>query len=75
MRQLFLLLCLSGLTCLAQSSNPVLLSAGNSNPFPLSVAPGQVLTLFVETGTILAPVALSDLSASRFLARLARLIL
>jgi uncharacterized protein (TIGR03437 family) len=63
MRQLFFSFLLSGLTCLAQSSNPVLLSAGNVNPFPLSVAPGQVLTLFVQTGTILAPVTPSDVSA------------
>jgi len=64
MRQLFFsLLCLSGLTCLAQSNSPVLLSAGNVNPFPLSVALGEVLTLFVQTGTILAPIASSDVSA------------
>jgi len=63
MRQLFFSLLLSGLACLAQSSSPVLLSAGNVNPFPLSVAPGQVLTLFVETGTIVVPVTPSDVSA------------
>jgi uncharacterized protein (TIGR03437 family) len=63
MRQLFFSFLLSGLTCLAQSSNPVLLSAGNVNPFPLSVAPGQVLTLFVQTGTSLASVTALDVSA------------
>jgi uncharacterized protein (TIGR03437 family) len=63
MRQLFFsLLCLSG-TCLAQNSAPVLLSTGNVNPFPPLVAPGQVLTLFVESGTILAPVTPSAVSA------------
>jgi uncharacterized protein (TIGR03437 family) len=63
MRQLFFSLLLSGLTCLAQSTAPVILSAGNVNPFPLSVAPGQVLTLFVQSGVILAPVTTSDVSA------------
>jgi uncharacterized protein (TIGR03437 family) len=60
---LFSLIYLGGFTCLAQNSPPVLLSAGNVNPFPLSVAPGQVLTLFVQTGTILAPVSSLDVSA------------
>ncbi len=63
MRHLFFSLFLSGFGCLAQSNSPVLLNAGNVNPFPLSVAPGQVLTLFVETGTLLTPVASSDVSA------------
>jgi len=63
MRQIFFSLLLSGLTCLAQSSAPVILSAGNVNPFPLSVAPGQVLTLFVQSGVILAPVTASAVSA------------
>lgn len=64
MRQLFFSLLLSGLTCLAQSTAPVILSAGNVNPFPLSVAPGQVLTLFVQSGVILAPVTALDVSAA-----------
>jgi uncharacterized protein (TIGR03437 family) len=59
MRQVLFSLLLSGVTCLAQSTAPVLLSAGDANPFPLSVAPGQVLTLFVQTGTV----ASSDVSA------------
>jgi uncharacterized protein (TIGR03437 family) len=47
----------------AQTSAPVLLSSSNVNPFPLSVAPGQLLTLFVQTGTILAPITASAVSA------------
>ena len=50
-------------TGLAQTSAPVLLSAGNVNPFPLSVAQGQVLTLFVQSGVTLAPVTASAVSA------------
>jgi uncharacterized protein (TIGR03437 family) len=36
--------------CLAQSlpPTPILVGAGFSNPFPLTVAPGQLLTLFVQ---------------------------
>lgn len=36
--------------CCAQtaSSGPVLVGAGFSNPFPIAVAPGQLLTLFVQ---------------------------
>ncbi len=49
------LLCWSGFACFAQTSGPVLLGQGNVNPFPLSVAPGQVLTLFVQSGVVLAP--------------------
>jgi uncharacterized protein (TIGR03437 family) len=41
---------LSASLCLAQTSSsvPTLVGAGFSNPFPLTVAPGQLLTLFVE---------------------------
>jgi uncharacterized protein (TIGR03437 family) len=44
-----ILVCLSASLCWAQatSSGPTLVGAGFSNPFPLLVAPGQVLTLFV----------------------------
>lgn len=60
---LFTLIGLSGFTCLAQTNAPVLMSVGTLNPFPLSVAPGQVLTLFVQSGVTLAPVAASTVSA------------
>jgi len=60
---LFSLIGLVGLNCLAQTSSPVLLSAGNVNPFPLAVAPGQVLTLFVQFGVLLPPVTTSTVSA------------
>jgi uncharacterized protein (TIGR03437 family) len=45
-----ILACLSASFCLAQatSSTPVLVGAGFSNPFPLTVAPGQLLTLYVQ---------------------------
>ncbi len=44
-----ILVCLSASLCWAQtpSSGPTLVGAGFSNPFPLLVAPGQLLTLFV----------------------------
>ncbi len=45
-----ILFCLGVSICLAQatSSAPVLVGSGFSNPFPITVAPGQVLTLFVQ---------------------------
>jgi uncharacterized protein (TIGR03437 family) len=46
-----LLLALVGFSmCVAQSlpPTPILVGAGFSNPFPLTVAPGQLLTLFVQ---------------------------
>jgi uncharacterized protein (TIGR03437 family) len=49
--------------CGAQTSGPVLLGAGNLSPFPLPVAPGQLLTLFVQTGGGLSPVTSFDVSA------------
>ena len=36
---------------------------GNLNPFPLSVAPGQLLTLFVQPTTAISPVSSSAVSA------------
>jgi uncharacterized protein (TIGR03437 family) len=47
-----ILLCLGASICPAQttSSPPMLVGGGFSNPFPLSVAPGQLLTVFVEPG-------------------------
>jgi uncharacterized protein (TIGR03437 family) len=46
------LVCLAASICLAQagSSGPAVVGAGFSNPFPLPVAPGQLLTLFVQPG-------------------------
>jgi len=49
--------------CWAQTANPILLGAGSSSPFPLTVAPGQLLTLFVQPGTTISPVTASDVSA------------
>jgi uncharacterized protein (TIGR03437 family) len=48
-----ILICLGASICCAQttSSNPVLVGAGFSNPFPITVAPGQLLTLFVQPPT------------------------
>jgi uncharacterized protein (TIGR03437 family) len=47
-----ILVCLAASICLAQatSSGPAVVGAGYSNPFPLPVAPGQLLTLFVQPG-------------------------
>jgi uncharacterized protein (TIGR03437 family) len=47
-----ILLCLGASICPAQTTSlpPMLFGAGFSNPFPLSVAPGQLLTLFVQPG-------------------------
>lgn len=46
-----ILFCLAVSVCLAQAtpSTPILVGAGFSSPFPLLVAPGQLLTLFVQT--------------------------
>ncbi len=49
--------------CWAQTATPVVLGAGNINPFPIFVAPGQLLTLFVQTtatGTPLFSATYSD---------------
>lgn len=63
----FLILCcglLAGLSiCSAQSRAPVLLGAANVNPFPLPVAPGQLLTLFVQPAVAFSPVTTSAVSA------------
>ena len=47
-----ILVCLGASICFAQatSSNPAVVAAGFSNPFPITVAPGQLLTLFVQPG-------------------------
>jgi uncharacterized protein (TIGR03437 family) len=47
-----ILVCLGISICPAQSPGPgpVLIAAGYSNPFPLPVAPGQLLTLYVQPG-------------------------
>lgn len=52
-----------GSFCCAQNANPVLLSAGNLNPFPLPVAPGQLLTLFVQPAAAISPVSTAAVSA------------
>jgi hypothetical protein len=49
--------------CPAQNFGPVLLGAGNFSPFPLSVAPGQLLTLFVQPGSAISPATSPDVSA------------
>ncbi len=47
-----ILVCLGASICFAQvtSSNSAVVAAGFSNPFPITVAPGQLLTLFVQPG-------------------------
>jgi uncharacterized protein (TIGR03437 family) len=49
--------------CCAQTA-PVLLGADNFSPFPLSVAPGQLLTLFVQPAAAVSPVSSSSVTAS-----------
>jgi uncharacterized protein (TIGR03437 family) len=48
-----ILLCMGASGCLAQaaSSGPVLMGAGFSSPFPITTAPGQLLTLYVQPGS------------------------
>ena len=43
--------------CVAQTPAPAtaIVGAGFANPFPIPVAPGQVLTLFVQSSTITNP--------------------
>src|SRR5260370_20797728 len=52
-RSLILLLgwgvCVSGAFAQSSGKQPVLAGAGYSFPVPLSVAPGQIITLFVES--------------------------
>jgi uncharacterized protein (TIGR03437 family) len=57
-----ILVCLGAFSCSAQSG-PALVGAGFSNPFPLVVAPGQLLTLFVEPGAGYNSSALPTVSA------------
>ncbi|MGP0074596.1 MAG: hypothetical protein ACLPWF_21990 [Bryobacteraceae bacterium] len=66
MRSLFVYsLVLAGVSvCCAQAPSPVLLSASNLSPFPLSVAPGQLLTLFVQPATPISPITTSAVSAT-----------
>jgi uncharacterized protein (TIGR03437 family) len=49
--------------CWAQTPGPVLLGAGNVSPFPLAVAPGELLTLFLQPATAISPVTASAVSA------------
>lgn len=55
---------LAGITaCGAQTAGPVLLGASNLSPFPLSVAPGQLLTLFVQPGGVISPLTSFNVTA------------
>jgi uncharacterized protein (TIGR03437 family) len=49
--------------CRAQTPSPVLLGAGNLSPFPLPVAPGQLLTLFVQPSGVISPLTSFNISA------------
>jgi len=51
MRSLILVLLGASACCAQTPSGPVLMGAGFSNPFPLAVAPGQLLTLYVQPGS------------------------
>jgi uncharacterized protein (TIGR03437 family) len=57
-------LCFVGFHCFAQTTSPVLLGAGNVNPLPLSVAPGQLLTLFVQPPGGTSTISPSNVSAT-----------
>jgi hypothetical protein len=37
---------------LCQAQAPSIVGAGSSNPYPVAVAPGQLITLFVDPGWI-----------------------
>lgn len=50
--------------CWAQTASPVLLGASNVNPFPLKIAPGQLLTLIVEATVGTMPVGSSTISVT-----------
>jgi hypothetical protein len=50
--------------CSAQTPTPVLLGAADINPFPLPIAPGQLLTLFVQPAAAVSPVTTSSVSAT-----------
>jgi uncharacterized protein (TIGR03437 family) len=50
--------------CWAQTASPVLLGASHVNPFPLKIAPGQLLTLIVEATLGATPVASSNISVT-----------
>jgi len=48
-RRCFLTLCTVSCSCLGQTAAaPVVVGAGATNPFPLSVAPGQLVTIYVQ---------------------------
>src|ERR1700729_1954477 len=53
----------SGFICRAQTPSPILLGAGNLSPFPLPVAPGQLLTLFVQAPGGIAPLTSFNVSS------------
>ena len=63
MRNLLLGAVLVAAGCWAQNLSPVLLGAGNLSPFPLTVAPGQLLTLFVQPGGAISQGTSMDVSA------------
>jgi len=49
--------------CWAQTPGPVLLGAGNHTPFPLALAPGELVTLFVQPATAISRWAAYTVSA------------
>lgn len=57
MRSLILVLLGVSACCAQTPSGPVLMGAGFSNPFPIAVAPGQLLTLYVQPGSGYSPSA------------------
>jgi uncharacterized protein (TIGR03437 family) len=67
MRNLILLY-LGASLCSAQaiSSVPSLMGAGFSNPFPLTIAPGQLLTLYVQPGSGYNPSGLAPAVSATF---------
>jgi uncharacterized protein (TIGR03437 family) len=49
--------------CGAQPASPVILGVGNVIPLPVPVAPGQLLTLFVQPAGAISPASSYDISA------------
>ena len=65
MRSLILCCALLGVVfnCWPQTPSPALLGAGHLTPFPIPVAPGQLLTLFVQPGGAISPSTSYSISA------------
>lgn len=59
-----LVVCASLSPAQTMSSAPVLLGAGPASPFPLPVAPGQLLTLYVQTSAASSTMTLPAISAT-----------